>query len=380
MAKVSVIIPIFNVEDYLEECLNSVVNQTLKDIEIICINDGSTDGSLEILNSMDDERITIIDQENRGASAARNVGIKHATGEYICFVDSDDYLEPTALEETYGIAKEKSLDILIFKLLNFDDKTHETHTTNYYEMDKLKSKVNDSVFSHEDIPKLLFKLSVTPPAKLFKNSIIKDIEFPEGLIFEDNPFFLEAMFKSKRVYFYDKYLYRRRIRHDSVIQTSSERNSDWLEITNIIIGISKKYGQYEKYRNSVYRLKFANTAKFLNLTDEAYKEEFFEKIKEDFIRLKEEVENDEVYERIYNKYKVIHEWGIECETHEEFEYNVNKYLLTILNNKLEKKNRKLKKEIRGYKKDNDLILNSASWKKTAPLRKMTNGIRSVVKW
>ncbi len=379
MAKISVIIPIFNVEDYLEECLGSVLNQTLEDIEIICINDGSTDGSLEILNSMSDERITIIDQENRGLSAARNVGIKHATGEYICFVDSDDYLEPTALEQTYAIAKDKSLDMLIFKLLNFDDKTHETHTTNYYEMKKLKSKVNDSVFSHEDITKLLFYLSVTAPAKLFKSSIIKDIEFPEGLIFEDNPFFLEAMFKSKRVCFYDKHLYYRRIRHDSIIQTSSKRNSDWLEITNIIIGISKKYGQYEKYRNYVYHSKFINTVKFLGLTDEAHKEEFFERMKEDFIRLKEEVKDDEVYERIYKRYKVIHRLGIDCESCREFEYKANEYILNVSNKILKKKSRKLQREIEDYKKSNDLILNSTSWKITAPLRKVSNGLRRVAK-
>lgn len=93
--KVSIIVPVYNVEKYLAKCLDSLVNQTLKDIEIICINDGSTDNSLEILNTyaQKDSRITIIDKKNEGVSAARNTGLNISKGEYIMFVDSDDYLE-----------------------------------------------------------------------------------------------------------------------------------------------------------------------------------------------------------------------------------------------------------------------------------------------
>lgn len=93
--KVSIIVPVYNVEEYLVKCLDSLVNQTLKEIEIICINDGSTDNSLEILNTyaQKDSRITIIDKKNEGVSAARNTGLNISKGEYIMFVDSDDYLE-----------------------------------------------------------------------------------------------------------------------------------------------------------------------------------------------------------------------------------------------------------------------------------------------
>ena len=96
MPKVSVIIPVYNVEDYLRECLDSVINQTLKDIEIICIDDGSTDNSLEILKeyAQRDNRIFIIDRENRGVGKSRNEGIEKANGEFVCFIDPDD-LYPT---------------------------------------------------------------------------------------------------------------------------------------------------------------------------------------------------------------------------------------------------------------------------------------------
>ena len=95
MPKISVIVPIFNVEKYLKECLESIINQTFKDIEIICINDGSTDNSLDILNQYaeKDNRIKVITQSNQGLSAARNTGIKYANGEYISFIDSDDYID-----------------------------------------------------------------------------------------------------------------------------------------------------------------------------------------------------------------------------------------------------------------------------------------------
>ena len=121
MVKVSVVIPVYNVEDFLEECLNSIVNQSLKDIEIICVNDGSKDKSLEILNSFaeNDDRFTVIDQENQGHAVATNRGMELAKGEFLYLMDSDDILGLTALEETYEYAKLKNADFVIFQSLNY---------------------------------------------------------------------------------------------------------------------------------------------------------------------------------------------------------------------------------------------------------------------
>lgn len=115
MHKVSVVIPIYNVEKYLRQCLDSVVNQTLKDIEIICINDGSTDNSLDILEeyAQDDDRIKIVNlKENMGVSNARNKGIEHASGEYIGFVDPDDYIDTDFYGKLYKKASETNADIV----------------------------------------------------------------------------------------------------------------------------------------------------------------------------------------------------------------------------------------------------------------------------
>ena len=105
MYKISVIIPVYNVENYLKRCLNSVLNQTLKDIEIICVNDGSTDDSAQICEeyALKDERFSVFHQENKGVSAARNKGLSLAEGEYICFIDSDDSIKENYLSHLLSL-------------------------------------------------------------------------------------------------------------------------------------------------------------------------------------------------------------------------------------------------------------------------------------
>ena len=125
MPKVSVIIPVYNVEKYLRECLDSVINQTLKDIEIICVDDGSSDGSLKILEeyAQKDNRIKVLKQEHGGVSCARNLALGGAAGEYMLCLDSDDYLELNTLESLYNRALNFDLDMLSFSGQYFDNST-----------------------------------------------------------------------------------------------------------------------------------------------------------------------------------------------------------------------------------------------------------------
>ena len=114
---VSVIVPVYNVENYLRQCLNSITGQTLKNIEIICVDDSSTDGSKRILEeyAKKDERVKIITQPNKGAGAARNNGLSVAKGKYLSFLDSDDFFEPDMLEHAYNKAEEDCADFVVFK-------------------------------------------------------------------------------------------------------------------------------------------------------------------------------------------------------------------------------------------------------------------------
>ena len=111
--KISIIIPVYNVEKYLSRCLESVINQSYKNIEIIIVNDGSTDNSFDICNKYKkkDKRVILIDQNNQGLSGARNTGLKHATGEYICFIDSDDYVEKDYVEYLYKLIVKDDYDL-----------------------------------------------------------------------------------------------------------------------------------------------------------------------------------------------------------------------------------------------------------------------------
>ncbi|MBR6099633.1 glycosyltransferase family 2 protein [bacterium] len=187
MAKVSVIIPVYNVENYLRKCLDSVVNQTLQDIEIICINDGSTDNSLQILNeyAQKDNRIIVINKENQGVSAARNDGIEKAGGEFIMFLDSDDYFMPEACEIAYNSVSDK-YDIGIFGHYILKGK-------------KLKQKPVDGVPAD----------SINIWDKIFRTSFIKEnnITFPTQITTaEDIIFSYELNFRNPETIFIDELL------------------------------------------------------------------------------------------------------------------------------------------------------------------------------
>lgn len=181
MPKVSVIIPVYNTEKFLRKCLDSVCNQTLQDIEIICINDCSTDGSLEILREYagKDNRIKLIELfENGGAAKARNIGIDIAHGEYIGFVDSDDFVDLDFYEKLYNKAVETGADAVKGKLYLYDINTNKVYLEAWID-------INDSVKKN----KANFYFTFT--TAIYKSSLIKEynIRFLEGLIHFEDPYF-----------------------------------------------------------------------------------------------------------------------------------------------------------------------------------------------
>lgn len=372
MVKVSVIIPVYNTEKYLRECLDSVTGQSLKDIEIICINDGSTDNSLEILKEYEklDDRITVISQENSGLSITRNNGIKLANGKYIYFIDSDDYLEVTALEELFNISEEKNLDLLIFKLINFDDGNDKKYTSDYYEMDSLMY-LKDKVFSYRDIGEDVLNFAVSAPGKFFKKELIEDLKFPENLIFEDNLFFAEVMLNAKRVSIYDKHLYNRRIRQNSITTTHSIKFADSIIIINKIIDLAKIHGVYEDLKYGLAKKKINMANYRYSVVDEEYKEEFFNKVHIDFENYQREYENgilsklDEYYNCIFRNFITSNNYN---------EYDLKMELFHVKNDlkNVKIENKKLKKDIKVYKNKNESIMSSNSWKITKPLRSISN--------
>lgn len=214
--KVSIIIPVYNTSIYLEKCLNSLINQSLKEIEIICINDGSTDNSLEILQkyAQSDKRIVIIKQKNKGQSAARNAGINAAQGEYIGFIDSDDWTDETMFEKLYNNAKSFDSDITMCSINVYDEKTGKFDVNDpYMTLDLFPKSFKSKAFNYKDCLDFLFRICVTPWNKIYNNSWIQknDLKFEEGINFEDTIFSVETLIKSEKISLVDEPLvmYRR---------------------------------------------------------------------------------------------------------------------------------------------------------------------------
>ncbi len=195
MVAVSIIVPVYNTEEYLQKCLNSLTNQTLKNIEIICVNDGSTDNSLKILqdNAIKDDRIKIINQENKKQGAARNAGMQVATGEYIGFVDSDDWVDLNYFERLYNTAKKYDSDIAL--------------ATNV-RIGKNKFKLRLNLQTVDKYTELQDKLDICqqwknecPTNKIYRKSYLdaNNIQWPEGIYCEDKLFTIKAVYFANAV-------------------------------------------------------------------------------------------------------------------------------------------------------------------------------------
>ena len=181
MTQVSVIIPVYNTEKYLPKCLESVCNQTLKDIEIICVNDASPDGSLAILQeyAKNDNRIKLINfTENKGAAAARNAGIDVATGEYIGFVDSDDFVDLDFYEKLYSKAKETDADAVKGKLYLYDLNTNRRYLESWID-------INNKIKKHQAYFYFTFTSAIYKRSLIQKNKVY----FLDGLIHFEDPYF-----------------------------------------------------------------------------------------------------------------------------------------------------------------------------------------------
>lgn len=199
--KVSVLVPIYNVEEFLPECLDSLVGQTLKDIEIICINDGSTDGSLGIIKdyAKKDKRIVIIDKKNSGYGDSMNQGLKKATGEYVGIVESDDFIDKDAFEKLYAIAKKEDVEVV---------------KANFYEYygDKGKDTGVSDMFLPNEVGKVIdprehHNLFYQPPciwSAIYKNKFLKDnkIDFlpTPGAAYQDAGFSFKVWAMARRVF------------------------------------------------------------------------------------------------------------------------------------------------------------------------------------
>lgn len=236
MVKISAIVPVYNSEKYLETCLNSLLNQTLREIEVIIVNDGSTDSSQEIIDKYVRDYPLIFKnflQSNSGQASARNLGLKHATGEFISFVDSDDYLELNAYEKAYNFSTLNKLDIVCFNF--FEEIDNVKKISSYY---KFKNYPND----------IKYILNETSPVnKIIRTSLIKEnhITFMENYIYEDLELIPKLALYTNKIGFMNDCLYNYVIHKNSTMR--QEKYNSKLDSIYFITTSLKKSFENTKY-------------------------------------------------------------------------------------------------------------------------------------
>lgn len=239
MPKVSVIVPVYNVEKYITRCLTSLVNQTIDDLEIILVNDGSKDNSEQIIRQFkkDYKNIIYVKKENGGLSSARNFGLIYATGEYVAFLDSDDYVDRTLYQKMYEKAKATNSDYVECDFI-----------WKYPEHEKI-----DVGFRYKDKKEMFEKARVVAWNKLIKREIIinKKIEFPVGLYYEDIEFFYKLLPYINSFAFVEEPLIYYVQRDNSIVNKQDSRTKQIFKVLDNVIDYYKKIGLYNEYEKQI---------------------------------------------------------------------------------------------------------------------------------
>ena len=384
MVRISVIVPVYNCEDYLEESLGSILKQTFNDIEVICIDDGSTDDSLGILNEMasSDSRIQVFPQENQGAGAVRNYGMKKASGDYVYFFDADDYLLKEGLEKAYSNAIRNDSDIVFFKFDQYKDNRFLTHSGPYIELQFKGADFDNFTFDWHDYRTGPFTGPFAPWLKLYKKEFLDAYDcfrFPNDLNHNDVPFHVMTFLKASKISFVPEHLYRYRIDNAGSITNNRLKKYDHIfRIIQIVEDFLLSEDYMEEFKREFDYFK-AN-----RITYEMYgrPEEYFYLAKEELKSV--DLGNGLLSNDTSFKANTI----LSSDSLEEYNYKIkvneeinslkreNKSLADEINSlkgknkSLMDENKSLNEKFEKSKTKNREILNSKSWKITGPLRRL----------
>ena len=257
MIKFSIIIPVFNIENYLIECIESILKQKYLNYEIILINDGSSDGSGEICDryAKDNSNIKVIHKKNGGLSSARNEGINNSIGEYIIFIDGDDFISDECLEEIAYICDNKKVDLICGKIIKYYDKSKQIEDKFTFDYKKTKDKTGIEVLQYffEDIPAIMWSACRTIYRREFL--IENKFKFKEGITSEDLQLIPQIYIKAKSVEVYNRpFYYYRQLRPNSIVNTiNKKRFFDIVEIINEYLIILDRNEFSESFKNLFIR-------------------------------------------------------------------------------------------------------------------------------
>lgn len=299
MVKVSVIVPIYGVEKYLREALDSVLNQTLSDIEIILIDDGSKDNCPQIIDeyAKKDSRIIAIHKENGGYGNAVNTGLERATGEYVAIFEPDDYLELSAYEIMYKQAKKLDLDICTSGFYVYNSKESESYQNTKWqnEQENIEEYPSDRAFTIKEFPKL-FIIHASLWTKLFKRSFLLEnnikVNSTQGASYQDFPFMAETMCRASRIGVVHEYLYHWRV--EPTQNSSTSRKDARLMIMadqcEEVKRIVKEQGLYDILKEPMYRHFTSANYAFYKVVKFSVKKEYFKKLYHLYKELNEDKE------------------------------------------------------------------------------------------
>ena len=299
MAKVSIIVPAYNVEPYLVECMESITRQTLSDIEIICINDGSTDGTLKILKSYaeKDPRIVLIDKENGGYGIGMNIGLSVATGEYIGIVEPDDFVPVNMFGDLYEIAKANDLDFVKADFYRFERASNGDMFLTYNHLDR-KNQYYNQVFDPSHTPEAI-RFIMNTWSGIYRKAFLDEYHIRHnetpGASFQDNGFWFQTFAFAKRGMVIDKpyYMNRRDNPNSSVknVQKIYCINAEYDHIRDVLMQYPETWERFKTY----YTLKrFHNSVATLRRISNEFKKDYVERFSKEMKRAKQMGEMDEV--------------------------------------------------------------------------------------
>lgn len=289
MAKVSIILPIFNVQDYLVECLESVVNQTLKDLEIICVNDGSTDNSLAIIQNyaQKDDRIVVISGPNGGYGKAMNKGLDRATGEYIGIVEPDDYVALEMFEELYEVAAANDLDFVKADFYRFTRNELGQEQLQYILLDQTKERYGQLLCPAEDPSCIRFTMNTW--AGIYRRGFIEEhgIRHNEtpGASFQDNGFYFQTFAFARRAMIVNKPYYKnRRDNPNSSVKNKAKVYCMNIEYDRIRDILMEDRALWERFCAMYWWKKYHNYLFTYDRIDEMYKREYMDRMSLEYRR------------------------------------------------------------------------------------------------
>ena len=282
MTDISVTVPIYNVEKYLVRCLNSIVGQSFKgDFEIICVDDGSTDKSGEILDEFAKrypDKIKAIHQNNQGLSSARNTALKHVTGKYTMFVDSDDFIEQRALEELFNYAESHKAEVVVFDYLYGSEGSKDVRRQNYK---NISDKYGDNPFNVDTAETFVYHtIPVSTWQKFYLTDLVKDIKFEYDLNNQDVPHWAIVFTKAKNIYYYPKpFYFYTACREDAITVTKGVKTFDVFRAFSLAEKILREAGYFEKIKAVHYAYFFCNILNRMVRIKPELRREFYESIK-----------------------------------------------------------------------------------------------------